>query len=516
MISTGVFLFCGVKRGDRMKQQLLYVGLIGAGGIFASSIFGIKYRKLKKELNKIENYMVHLSKGDYRMRINEDSRNSKYVDTLNRLSTEYQKVFEELVITSLRAAETSSKLDSFMENSLNHLNLMSSNINELSLNTQEYIYSIEKSYEEIKNINTILDNIYQFMNTAKTAVIQSKDQSASSKDEVEKTADTMLLMQQNIKEFKNKIDKLRSATSAINKVSTTIENIADNTNLLAINASIESARAGEAGKGFGVVAQEIRNMADSTAKSLDEIYNNTNEMNDALNDTLNSTQENVKITQIMREQVMKSHQIFEILYQNSASTEDKVVQAFKKVTKLEDAVKVVNNSMELIAKKAKGNIQSSEHSLNEADKFNQELNGLAKFIGELANISEHTHSYLSEKSIDYILKRRMALLENYIAKCTSVKQCKSVAKEIDVDNFQILSSDGRIEMATEKESIGVDLFDLYKPYEKLYRNNKNRNESEVLLTPIVVKLDQFYAKFAAKKVKDKLIIVEYKFNLKAQ
>jgi methyl-accepting chemotaxis protein len=96
-----------------------------------------------------------------------------------------------------------------------------------------------------------------------------------------------------------KLNELTHSAEEIKNILTVISDIADQTNLLALNAAIEAARAGEHGRGFAVVADEVRKLAERTQKSLAEIHVSVNVVVQSINDTSESMNTNAKnITQL--------------------------------------------------------------------------------------------------------------------------------------------------------------------------------------------------------------------------
>jgi methyl-accepting chemotaxis protein len=119
--------------------------------------------------------------------------------------------------------------------------------------------------------------------------------------------------------MRKQIGALEESTQAIGQVVELITSIASQTNLLALNATIEAARAGEAGKGFGVVASEVKELADQTAKATDDIQRQVN----AIQSTTSLTVESIAdIVRMFSDLEQASSQIAAAVQQQAGATSE--------------------------------------------------------------------------------------------------------------------------------------------------------------------------------------------------
>ncbi|MWV67665.1 chemotaxis protein [Helicobacter saguini] len=147
---------------------------------------------------------------------------------------------------------------------------------------------IRKMLTDSAHIANDLSNSSQLLEEAVQNLTSSSQEQASS---VAQTAQATLEITSTMQNVNDKTHQMTAQSEDIKNVIGIIRDIAEQTNLLALNAAIEAARAGEHGRGFAVVADEVRKLAERTQKSLGEIEANTNILVQSINDMAESIKE---------------------------------------------------------------------------------------------------------------------------------------------------------------------------------------------------------------------------------
>jgi len=301
--------------------------------------FGV-INKILSSIQEIEFYLSKLKTLDFTHKLTITGKNEIALISQNLFSviSIIKEFIEEVKTTSTENASISHEL--------------SATAAQVGGNVESSVNIITDTTSQIQTIQTEITGAIVNAQDSKKDIIQANDNLESAKDEiitltskVQETAEVETELSQNM-------ENLSRDASEVKTVLVVIADIADQTNLLALNAAIEAARAGEHGRGFAVVADEVRKLAERTQKSLAEI--------------------NATINVVVQSIIDASSRMSE----NSQEIQELSNIALNVEAKINSTVNIVNQA-----------VNASEETVSDFEKAGQDINNIVTKIEEVNTIS---------------------------------------------------------------------------------------------------------------------------------
>ena len=288
-----------------------------------------------KELTRI---ITAMTDGDFTVQVTTKSN-----DEIGVMSRSVERFIQSMRSMILSIHGVSDKLHVQADNSndvsgemYNASKLQGESMQELNNTVEQLSVSVNEIAENATTLAAVVANTREDGEQVDLKVKTTVEVSRQGKADMQNVGVAMRNINESMMKLQQAVDKVGKASEEITNITGVISDIADETNLLSLNASIEAARAGDAGKGFAVVATEIGKLAQTSSNSVHNIESLISEINALVKDAVSQAEDSVENIQSSGEMVKDALQTFDLIFDNIGEVNNLVQQMMEKVEQVDN------------------------------------------------------------------------------------------------------------------------------------------------------------------------------------
>ena len=388
-----------LKSVTTMGNTLIIIGLIAVIAIIILILYVV--RKVVAPLANISNNIKAMSEGDFTIEVKADSN-----DEIGEMGGKVSDFVASMRNMLRSISDESEKLQSESDNS----DRVSKSMFDASQSQAEAMKQLNETVDQLATaVNDIAQNATTLANVvsdtrdnsdkANVSMKETVEISQKGREDMEKLSVAMTGIEKANNELVQSINKVGAASEEITNIVGMIGEIAEETNLLSLNASIEAARAGEAGKGFAVVATQIGKLAQTSAESAQNIGNLIEEVHKLIGDAVGQANASAASIQENSELINVAVGTFDQIYTNIQESNRLIEAMIEDVGKVDDVATNVAAISEEQAASADEILATSENMVEMAENITKSSQDVADNSHELAGTSQTLTDYVQKFKI---------------------------------------------------------------------------------------------------------------------
>lgn len=353
---------------------VLAIGILIAAGI-------------QNNMKRISRRFGDVAKGDLTVQVSATGRDefrnlagsaADMIDHTKKLVHKVQNATGQLETSSMEVEEISGVIDEYSKGITKAINDINEGMSRQSVHAQECVAKTDVLSEEIQGVGAVVEKVGALVDQTEEMINQGMEMVKLLGSRASETTQMTETVGESIR-------ALKQETEMINGFVGIITDISGQTNLLSLNASIEAARAGEAGRGFSVVAEEIRKLADDSAKAAAEIRTRVESIGGQTMESVKSAEQARRMVDLQTESVEQVVDIFRKMQEQMnllVTGLKQIVESMEKAdSERSEAVTAVKNISDIIEETA-GNAETVKDAAENLLAKVEDLNRTAGTLGE--------------------------------------------------------------------------------------------------------------------------------------
>ncbi|MFZ3589191.1 methyl-accepting chemotaxis protein [Bacillus sp. DJP31] len=388
---------------DLKKKIGMIITIAGLGSVIlvvASILFSYRFTlSITKPLQLLTDNARKISSGD--LVVEKVNYNKK--DEIGELNQSFTQMVEQLRGLIGSVESVSKNVEQYSREIEQENNVLTEISNQVAVSTEELSSGSQVISEDLQNSVHIVEQMGQEFEANLLRSKQTADYSQEAVASITSGREAMEEQRQLLSENISSTKMVEKATkeftgyaSKIEEMATSVSAIAEQTNLLALNAAIEAARAGEAGKGFAVVADEVRKLAEASTRATKQIFEMVDHIKKGLSQVLQSVDLGVKLSEKQEKSMIVTTEAFETIEQKvqGISSDIQGLVEGMSASKLlgEQVLESVENISAVVQQSAAG---SEEISASTAEQLNA-FEKLASKVTSMRELTDELNSVLSQ------------------------------------------------------------------------------------------------------------------------